>query len=58
MSISSRTGGVCRKSLFRSPACSDNNASSADVLALIELIKTTVREQHGVELHEEVVYLK
>ena len=35
----------------------DGGSSSADIRALIELCKSRVREQFGVELREEIVYL-
>jgi len=53
-----RRGGAVVSDLHANFIMNDNNASSADVLGLIGHIKTTVHEQHGVDLHEEVVYLK
>lgn len=53
-----RHGGAVISDLHANFIMNDNNASSADVLSIIAHVKKTVLEQHGVELHEEVVYLK
>jgi len=53
-----RRGGAVVSDLHANFIMNDNHASSADVLALIDHIKTTVREEHGVDLHEEMVHLK
>ena len=49
-----RRGGAVISDLHANFIVNDNQASCADILSLIELCKTRVREKHGIELEEEV----
>jgi UDP-N-acetylmuramate dehydrogenase len=53
-----RRGGAVISDLHANFIMNANNATSADVLWLIDHVKKAVLEQHGIELYEEVVYLK
>jgi UDP-N-acetylmuramate dehydrogenase len=50
-----RRGGAVISPLHANFIMNEDQASSADIVALIELCKARVREEHGVELREEVV---
>jgi UDP-N-acetylmuramate dehydrogenase len=49
-----RHGGAVISEMHANFIINDNNATFADVMALIALVKKTVQEQHGVLLEEEV----
>jgi UDP-N-acetylmuramate dehydrogenase len=52
-----RRGGALISPMHANFFMNDANATSADLLWLIDLAKTRVREQFGVELEEEVAYI-
>lgn len=49
-----RRGGAVISEMHANFIVNDRDATSADILELIQLVKDTVREQCSVELHEEV----
>ncbi len=52
-----RLGGALISPMHANFIMNDDNATSADILALIALVKKAVRDRFGVELEEEVVYI-
>jgi UDP-N-acetylmuramate dehydrogenase len=52
-----RHGGAAISDLHANFIMNEDNATCDDILALIALAKRTVKEQHGVDLHEEVVFM-
>ena len=53
-----RKGGAVISTMHANFIMNEDNATSADILYLIGLAKQTVRERHGIELEEEVVYIR
>jgi UDP-N-acetylmuramate dehydrogenase len=53
-----RHGGAVISDLHANFIMNETNATSADVLALIAIVKETVKGEHGIDLQEEVVYLR
>ncbi len=49
-----RRGGAVISELHANFILNEGTASSSDILALIDLVKTTVLDRYGVALHEEV----
>lgn len=52
-----RVGGATISTVHGNFVTSDGSASASDVRAVIETARTAVREQFGVDLRDEVVYL-
>ncbi|MFA6243840.1 MAG: UDP-N-acetylmuramate dehydrogenase, partial [Candidatus Hydrogenedentales bacterium] len=52
-----RHGGALISPMHANFIMNDDNATSADILALIAMVKQTVRDRFSVELEEEVVYI-
>ncbi len=53
-----RKGGAMISTMHANFIMNEDNASSADIRYLIDLAKQTVKAQFGVELEEEVVYIR
>jgi UDP-N-acetylmuramate dehydrogenase len=51
----SRIGGAVISERHANFIVNDGGASSADVLALIDLMQETVLEKQGIELHREII---
>ena len=56
--MGTRCGGAVISDKHANFIMNENNASSADILRLIALAKETVKAKYGVDLTEEVVYIK
>ena len=52
-----RHGGAMVSDVHANFIMNEDNATAADILGLIELVRRTVQERHGVELETEVVYV-
>lgn len=53
-----RKGGAVISEMHANFIMNEGNASSADIRYLIELARSKVKEQFGIELEEEVVYIR
>jgi len=53
-----RRGGAVISTMHGNFIMNEDNATCADILWLMDLCKRTVREKFGVELEEEVVYIR
>ncbi|MDZ4860143.1 MAG: hypothetical protein SGI88_14285, partial [Candidatus Hydrogenedentes bacterium] len=53
-----RYGGAMISTMHANFIMNDDNATSADIRYLIDFAKRTVNEKFGVELEEEVVYIR
>lgn len=56
--MGTRRGGAVISDKHANFIMNDDNASSADILQLIQLAKDTIKEKFGITLEEEVVYIK
>lgn len=56
--MGTRRGGAVISDKHANFIMNDANATSADILGLIALAKATVKERYGIDLEEEVVYIK
>lgn len=52
-----RHGGAVISDMHANFILNDDNATAEDILWLIGFVRRTVREQHGVELETEVIYI-
>ncbi len=52
-----RHGGAVISPMHANFIMNENHATAADIRALIALCKARVLDEHGIELHEEVVYV-
>lgn len=56
--MGTRKGGAVISTKHANFIMNENDATSADIRYLIDLARTTVKEKFGIDLEEEVVYIK